>query len=130
MTDNGARPSATHRISPKSYRKNRGKTQEWAEWVRQNRNRLHDCGVPSDLYADKLRWFVFIDHCYDQWTDWSIDDLSESQSRNLFDFLINEYGEGHVPKWSSLVLLLDALECRFAGSSSRMRRMHNGTQES
>lgn len=111
-------------LEPMSFQQHREKTRDWREWVRRNHNRLVDCGIPHDVVADELRWFVFIDHCYDQWSGWSIDQLSAEQARNLFDFLIDEYGEGYDPENSSLVNLLDCLERAFSGHSSRNYELH------
>jgi hypothetical protein len=45
----------------------RGRRDEWAKFLRQYGPELRACGLPEHIVADKLRFFVFLDHGFDQW---------------------------------------------------------------
>jgi|GEM_PF-1844155 hypothetical protein len=42
---------------------------EWSEFVRRHRVELLECGIPEEVFSDRIRFLVFLDHGYDE-TGW------------------------------------------------------------
>ncbi len=87
------------------FRKNRN--DEWRIWLNQNSHHLMaNCGVPEYIIKDEKRWFIFLDHGYDEvgWYEdqhmaWDINRLSPEEAKNFYDFIKIQYGN----KYNSLL---------------------------
>ena len=47
----------------------RRRRDEWDDFLKRHKDALLECGIPDDIVANKLRFFIFLDHGFDQW-DW------------------------------------------------------------
>ena len=78
----------------------RRRKDDWNEFLYRRRDELRACGVPEEVWRDRLRFFVFLDHGFDQW-GWTRNpnaffnsrDLSDEQVARLADFVATHLGE-------------------------------------
>ena len=79
----------------------RRKRDEWDEFLKQHGAELRECGVPDYVTRHRMRFFVFLDHGYDDWGQgerqladvWTIKFLSSEQAARLADFIVRHFGE-------------------------------------
>ena len=76
-----------------SFRRDGKQSHQWRQWRIQHREELLAGGVPDSVLITELRWLVFLEHGYDQWTGWSPALLSRAQAQALHAFIMREYGE-------------------------------------
>jgi hypothetical protein len=82
-----------------SFRRNKQKALEWQSWVRANEDRLIGIGVPREVWEEPMTWWRFVDHGYHPPVSnrrdvrFRADDLSETQQRQLFEFLRDALSE-------------------------------------
>lgn len=75
------------------FRRNSDKELAWQRWVRAHEDELIAIGIPREVWADELTWWLFVDHGYHPPVNnrrdvrFSADDLSEPQQRRLYRFL-------------------------------------------
>ena len=105
---------------PMAYRRDREKALRWSRWVRRNRRRLGECGIPPVVYERERNWWYFLDHEHFAPDPFncvlSMDDLSEAQASALWRFLEEEEGDDETPS-----MALGDLRHRFTGRRTRVR---------
>ena len=62
----------------------RRRPDEWADLIRRHRAELLSCGIPEDVFSNRVRFLVFIDHGYDE-TGWLASPHEAFHSRVLTD---------------------------------------------
>ena len=73
---------------------------EWSEFLRHHAEDLRACGIPDEVSRDRLRFFVFLDHGFDEW-GWGRSPhaffdtrvLSDEQIACLAEFVSQHFGE-------------------------------------
>ena len=73
---------------------------EWSEFLRRHAEEFRTCGIPDEVSRDRLRFFVFLDHGFDEW-GWARNPhacfdarvLSDEQIARLADFVAKRFGE-------------------------------------
>jgi len=82
---------------------------EWNKWVKHSRHILNECGIPDYIYKSKKRWYIFLEHKYDEvgWFNdhhsaWSIDNLSKDGAKKFHDFIAREYPNEYLDLLKSL----------------------------
>jgi len=78
----------------------RRKRDEWSEFLRRRAKELRGCGVPDEVLRDRLRFFVFLEHGFDQW-GWGRNPhnffdarvLSDEQIARLAYFVARHFGD-------------------------------------
>jgi hypothetical protein len=78
----------------------RRRRDDWSQFLRQHTEELHLCGVPEEVSRDRTRFFVFLDHGYDEW-GWAQSPhqcfnsriLSDEQVARLANFVASYFGE-------------------------------------
>ncbi len=73
---------------------------EWSEFLRRHAAELRACGVPAEVSRERLRFFVFLDHGFDEW-GWASSPhayfdsrmLSDEQMARLAAFVARHFGE-------------------------------------
>jgi hypothetical protein len=45
----------------------RRRRNEWDDFLKRHGEELRACGLPDHVIADRLRFFVFLDHGFDEW---------------------------------------------------------------
>jgi len=78
----------------------RRRPDEWTDLIRRHRAQLLSCGIPEDVFSDRARFLVFIDHGYDE-TGWfaspheAFDStvLTDDQVSQLARFVSQHIGE-------------------------------------
>ena len=77
-----------------SFQKDSRSTHLWKQWVNQNRQKLTELGIPTELFTNEKRWWYFLEHGYDEPTQWCPDEMSPKNAVILIDFLETEYPNG------------------------------------
>ena len=73
-----------------SFRQNRNL--EWKNWINKHRSYLtSNCGIPDYLLENEKRWFVFLDHGYDE-VGWFENHHSGSVELVLFESHVVSHG--------------------------------------
>jgi hypothetical protein len=78
----------------------RQRRDDWSEFLRENAETLRACGIPDEVLRVRVRFFVFLDHGFDQW-GWSMNPhtffhsslLSDKQIARLACFVAEHFGE-------------------------------------
>jgi hypothetical protein len=73
---------------------------EWSEFIRQHGEEMRSFGVPDEVLRDRLRFFVFLDHGFDEW-GWAKSphqffdarSLSDDQIARLAESVAKHFGE-------------------------------------
>jgi hypothetical protein len=79
----------------------RRKRDEWDEFLKRHGAELRACGVPDYVTRDRNRFFLFLDHGFDEYgrvdsrpcVPWSIALLTPEQASRLADFIARHFGE-------------------------------------
>jgi hypothetical protein len=73
---------------------------EWTKFLRRHADELKSCGVPEEVYRDRLRFLIFLDHGFDErgWAEnphafFSARFLSDEQIARLAKFVASNFGE-------------------------------------
>ena len=74
---------------------------EWDEFLKRHGPELRECGVPDYITRDRMRFFVCLEHGYDDWghalsrpsTAWSPGFLTPEQAGRLAEFIARHFGE-------------------------------------
>ena len=72
----------------------------WDDFLDQHSDEIQACGVPDEVMRDKTRFFVFLDHGFDQW-GWARNPhscfdarvLTDEQIGRMADFAARHFGE-------------------------------------
>jgi hypothetical protein len=76
-----------------SFRRDKAAAREWQSWVRAHEGELLACGVPREVWADELTWWLFVDHGYHPPVSnardvrFNVSDLTAEQQERLYRFL-------------------------------------------
>lgn len=76
-----------------SFRRDKTAAREWQAWVREHEAELVACGVPREVWADPMTWYLFVDHGYHppvsnaREVRFNVSDLSADQQERLYRFL-------------------------------------------
>lgn len=82
-----------------SFRRDKAATREWQAWVREHEAELVACGVPREVWADPMTWYLFVDHGYhppvsnDREVRFNVADLNAEQQERLYRFLVTVLSE-------------------------------------
>lgn len=97
-----------------SFRRDKAAAREWHAWVRKHGAELVACGVPREVWADRMTWLQFVDHGYHPSNPrdvrFSVADLSAEQQERLYQFLDAVLSESSKSYGSTL---WDVLHFRF-----------------
>lgn len=87
----------------------RQKRDAWRDFLREHEEELRACGVPAEVYRERLRFLVFLEHGYDEWA-WAenphgpffrADTLSDEQLARLTDFAVRHFSPSYQVSLSS-----------------------------
>jgi hypothetical protein len=95
-----------------SFRRDKTTARKWQAWVQAHEDELVACGVPREVFADELTWWLFVDHGYHPPVSnardvrFNVSDLTAEQQERLYQFLdavLSENAKGHSSSlWSYL----------------------------
>ncbi len=57
---------------------------DWSDFLRRHAEELSACGVPEEVFRNRIRFFVFLDHGFDEW-GWANQPFAFFDSRVLSD---------------------------------------------
>jgi hypothetical protein len=76
-----------------SFRRDHETELAWRQWVRAHEDELIACGIPREVWADRLTWWLFVDHGYHPPVSnardvrFNVSDLTAAQQERLYKFL-------------------------------------------
>jgi hypothetical protein len=80
-----------------AFRRKKG---DWREFLHQHGQELRACGIPEEVFRERLRFLIFLDHGFDQWgwaknpnNFFNSDLLSNEEIERLSDFVARHFGE-------------------------------------
>ncbi len=78
----------------------RQRRDEWSDFLRHHAEELRSCGLPDEVLRDRLRFFVFLDHGFDErvWAKsphafFDARPLTDEQIGRLAEFVARHFGE-------------------------------------
>lgn len=77
-----------------SFKKNK----EYTNWIKENKHKLNECGIPENIYKNEKRWYSFLDHGFDEYAYskndaniFSFNCLNQEQKYKFIKFLNTNY---------------------------------------
>ena len=82
-----------------AFRQDNDKKRQWRRWCERFEKELRATGIPEYILEDEMRFFVMLEHEYDDWErendPWEIEELTPDQARALRELLADQFPEYH-----------------------------------